>query len=246
MNDKSKVYIISDLHLSLSVDKPMDIFGDNWSDYVLRLENSWKSIVSDADYVIVPGDISWGMTIDEAAEDLRFLNSLPGKKILMKGNHEYWWNSLQKLNRLKADLQLDTLFFMHTNSFYIEELGIAVVGTRGWKCPDDRDFSDDDMKVYKREVLRLEMSIKDAEKYNPCDMICVFHYPPFDYKAQPSAFTELMKKYGIGECFFGHLHGITGNVFKTGDEIPVFASPDGVVCRLVSSDYLSFSPVKIR
>lgn len=246
MNDVCKIYIISDLHLSLSVDKPMDIFGAGWRDYVANLKKSWEEIVSDDDYVIIPGDISWGMTQDEAADDLRFLNELPGKKILMKGNHEYWWNSLQKLNRMKAELNLDTLFFMNTNSFYIEELDIAVVGTRGWKCPDDRDFSDEDLKIYKREVLRFEMSVKDSEKYNPKELICVFHYPPFDYKYQPSGFIEMMKKYGIVECFFGHLHGVEGDVFNQGKDIPVFAAPDDVICRLVSADYVNFSPVRIR
>lgn len=245
MVKKSKIYIISDLHLSLSVDKPMDIFGDNWSDYMSKIKCSWDSLVSDEDYVIIPGDISWGMTLDEASEDLKFLNALPGKKILMKGNHDYWWTSLLKLNNLKSELCLNSLFFMNTNSFYIEGCDTVVVGTRGWKCPGDGEFSEDDLKIYKRELLRFEMSLKDAEKHGAKDKICVFHYPPFNSKKEPSGFTDIMSNYGINKCFFGHLHGIFGGVFNDTEEIPVFTSPDSVDCKLISADYIGFSPARI-
>jgi len=245
MNNNSKIYIISDLHLSNTVDKPMDIFGAQWSDYMSRIKHEWEMRVSCDDYVIIPGDISWGMTLEEACEDLKFLNRLPGRKILMKGNHDYWWTSLLKLNMLKNEKCLESLNFMHTNSFYINECDTVIVGTRGWKCPGDKDFTADDMKIYKRELLRFEMSLKDAEKYGAADKICIFHYPPFNAKSEPSGFTEIMKNHGIKECFFGHLHGLCGGVFENAYNMPVFATVDGIEARLVSSDYIDFIPLNI-
>lgn len=245
VKSNSKIYIISDLHLSHSVDKPMDIFGDKWTDYMKVIEKSWSSKVCADDTVIIPGDISWGMTLPEALADLEFLNALPGKKILMKGNHDYWWTSLLKLNNLKTEHNLSTIQFMHTNSLYIEECDTVVVGTRGWKCLGDRDFSSDDMKIYKREILRFEMSLKDAAKYNASKTICIFHYPPFNFKAEPSGFTEIMNKYGIKECFFGHLHGFSGRCFSDTNDLVPYADTDGIKCRLVSADYIDFSPVKV-
>ena len=239
------IYIISDLHLSLSVNKPMDVFGEKWVDYVSRIRAEWESSVTCDDYVIIPGDISWAMTLEEATDDLLFLNNLPGKKILMKGNHDYWWSSLSKLSSLKKELNLDSLFFMHTSSFYIEECDAVVGGTRGWRCTGDKDFTEADLKIYKREILRFEMSLKDSSKYSNSRKICIFHYPPFNYKTEKSGFTDVMQMHGIDMCFFGHLHGLDGGKYCLAEDIPVFATIDGVDCRLVSSDYIEFTPVKV-
>ncbi|MBE7065465.1 MAG: serine/threonine protein phosphatase [Ruminococcaceae bacterium] len=245
MSNSCNIYIISDLHLSISVDKPMDIFGEGWTDYMSRLKEEWSAVVKTEDIVIIPGDISWGMTLSEALADLQFLNELPGKKILMKGNHDYWWTSLLKLNNMKAEHGLDTLEFMQTSSLYIEECDTAVVGTRGWKYIGDEEFSDGDLKIYKRELIRFEMSIKDSQKHGASNIICIFHYPPFNAKTEASGFTELMKKYGIEKCFFGHLHGIKGGKFLCAEDITPYAVTDGIDCRLISADYVSFKPVKI-
>ncbi|MBQ8165143.1 MAG: metallophosphoesterase [Clostridia bacterium] len=243
--NKTDIFIISDLHLSLSADKPMDVFGDLWDNYIARLKEAWCEKIGENDWVIIPGDISWAMTAEEAVPDLIFLNELPGKKVMMKGNHDYWWSSIAKLNQLKKDRHLDSLFFMHTSSFYIEECSVVVLGTRGWRCIGDKDFSEEDLKIYKRELLRFELSIKDAEKYDAEKRICIFHYPPFNGKYESSGFTDLMKKYKISECFYGHVHGIRGGVYKSFAEVPVSASVDGIDCRLISADYVNFSPVKI-
>lgn len=226
------LYAIGDLHLSFDerIEKPMDIFGPRWKDHYRKLEENWREIVRENDAVIIPGDISWGLRLDEALADLEWVHNLPGKKILTKGNHDLWWMGVGKLNRLHDDM----VFLQNTS---IETApGVYVCGSRGWICPGTEGFSEHDEKIYKRELLRLEFSLKEAQKQNPKAVIAALHYPPTNDKMQGSGFTDLMERYGVKTCIYGHLHG--KEAFKNGMQ-GVF---NGVEYRLVSLDYLECTP----
>lgn len=226
------LYAIGDLHLSFDerIEKPMDIFGPRWKDHYRKLEENWREIVRENDAVIIPGDISWGLRLDEALADLEWVHNLPGKKILTKGNHDLWWMGVGKLNRLHSDM----VFLQNTS---IETApGVYVCGSRGWICPGTEGFSEHDEKIYKRELLRLEFSLKEAQKQNPKAIIAALHYPPTNDKMQGSGFTDLMERYGVKTCIYGHLHG--KEAFKNGMQ-GVF---NGVEYRLVSLDYLECTP----
>lgn len=226
------LYAIGDLHLSFDerIEKPMDIFGPRWKDHYRKLEEKWRKIVTENDAVIIPGDISWGLRLDEALADLEWVHNLPGKKILTKGNHDLWWMGVGKLNRLHDDM----VFLQNTS---IETApGVYVCGSRGWICPGTEGFSEHDEKIYKRELLRLEFSLKEAQKQNPKAIIAALHYPPTNDKMQGSGFTDLMERYGVKTCIYGHLHG--KEAFKNGMQ-GVF---NGVEYRLVSLDYLECTP----
>ena len=226
------LYAIGDLHLSFDerIEKPMDIFGPRWKDHYRKLEEKWRKIVTENDAVIIPGDISWGLRLDEALADLEWVHNLPGKKILTKGNHDLWWMGVGKLNRLHSDM----VFLQNTS---IETApGVYVCGSRGWICPGTEGFSEHDEKIYKRELLRLEFSLKEAQKQNPKAIIAALHYPPTNDKMQGSGFTDLMERYGVKTCIYGHLHG--KEAFKNGMQ-GVF---NGVEYRLVSLDYLECTP----
>ncbi|MDD5603209.1 MAG: metallophosphoesterase [Eubacteriales bacterium] len=232
------LFAISDLHLSFGTDKPMDIFGEGWSGYTNKLSENWKRTVGPDDHVIIPGDISWAMNLKEAYADFAFIESLPGKKIISKGNHDYYWTTAAKLNRFIDENGFGSISFMHNNGFVIEN--IAICGTRGWKSPGDKDFSDEDNKVYRRELQRLEASLKETLKYDPgIDIVAALHYPPFNARREPTEFVGIMKKYGVKTCIYGHLHseGIRGRVEGI---------VDGIDYRLVSADHLLFMPMKLN
>ena len=200
-----RVYIISDLHLGTAVNKPMDVFGGNWVDgYWQRVCDDWRIKVTDEDVVLHGGDLSWGMTLNEAEPDLRELDALPGQKFLIKGNHDYWWSSLNKLSALG----LKTIRFVQNNAFDLGEY--VICGTRGWTVPEKNDVqSEEDKKIYAREIMRLEMSLQQATKLatNGQKIICMTHYPPFNAAFDDSPFTDLMAKYGVTLATYGHLHG---------------------------------------
>jgi predicted phosphohydrolase len=231
------ILAIADLHLALGIDKPMDIFGGRWSNYMDKLRNNWLNTIKEQDSVIIPGDISWATYIENAFEDFRFIDDLPGKKIISKGNHDYWWTTSSKLNKYLEENMLKTISFMHNNAFNIE--GIAICGTRGWKCPGEDDFKKDDEKIYKREVDRLELSIKSAETLEYSQRLVFMHYPPVTAKSQSSGFIDIMKKYNISECYYGHLHG-------EGIKGAIEGQYEGINLRLVSADYLNFTPLLIK
>lgn len=226
------LYAIGDLHLSFDerIEKPMDIFGPRWKDHYRKLEENWREIVRENDAVIIPGDISWGLRLDEALADLEWVHNLPGKKILTKGNHDLWWMGVGKLNRLHSDM-----FFLQNKSIEVSP-GVCVCGSRGWICPGTEGFGEHDEKIYKRELLRLEFSLQEARKMNPKVIIAALHYPPTNDKMQGSGFTELLEKYSVKTCIYGHLHG--RDAFKNGIQ-GVF---NGVEYRLVSLDYLECTP----
>ncbi len=230
------IYAISDLHLARSVDKPMDVFGARWSNYMERLEEEWRQTVSDGDHVLVPGDISWATYLDQAYEDFRLIDSLPGRKIISKGNHDYWWTTLSKLEQFIRKKGFGTISFMHNNSFRLENS--VVCGTRGWKTPGDDDFSAEDRKIYLRELQRLELSLAKAERRAGETLIAAIHFPIFNSKGVFSEFLDIMLKYGVDLCIYGHLHGEACRNAVEGDV-------RGMELRFVSADHLGFRPIKL-
>jgi predicted phosphohydrolase len=228
-----RVFAISDLHLAKSISKPMDVFGGDWKNYMERIETNWRSTVDEGDYVIVPGDVSWATYLDQVFEDFRFLDSLPGRKIISKGNHDYWWNSIKKLNEYVEANNFSTISFLHNNSFNIG--GVVICGTRGWKCPGDDSFGADDRKIYERELIRLELSLKSAVDIKNKTVIAALHFPPTDRNGTPTGFTEIMARYGVDICVYGHLHDDAGRAYE--------GICRGIDFKFVAADYLSFTPL---
>ena len=231
------IYVIADLHLSFSVDKPMDVFGNNWEYHADKIKRNWIEKVKPGDTVILPGDFSWATYLDESKQDFEYLNSLPGKKILLKGNHDYWWNTVSKMKKFLNENNFDNIDFLYNNSYLVENK--IIVGTRGWIT---NLKNKNDIKILKRENLRLEMSIKDGiQKYgDDKEIIAFIHYPPF-YKEAVSEdidFIKTLNKYNIKKCYYGHLHG---DSHKEAIEGLV----NGIEYKLISSDFLDFNLVKV-
>ena len=226
------IFAIADLHLSFGVNKPMDIFG-GWSDYVSRLEKSFKEKIRNTDTVVIPGDISWGINLSEAKPDFDFLNSLPGEKILLKGNHDYWWETKTKLEKFFLQNNFDTLKILFNNHYRYGEYGIC--GTRGWI--NEKKGEAADKKVLMREASRLETSIRSAISDN-LKPVVFLHYPPIYYNERNYEILEVLHRYGIKKCFYGHIHGSAQNYAIDG-------VVDGIDFRLISADYLKFVPLDI-
>ena len=232
------IYAIADLHLSFSEDKPMDIFGDNWENHAEKIKENWIKQVKEEDYVILPGDFSWEMYLNNTKLDFQYLNSLPGTKILLKGNHDYWWTTLTKMNEFIKENEFNNIYFLYNNSYLIENK--IIVGTRGWNILDEEN----DMKMIKRENARLELSIQDGlKKYGEDKEIIAFmHYPPINknllLRKEENEFIKTLKKYNINKCYYGHLHGPSHK-----DAIEGII--EGIDFKLISADYLDFKLVKI-
>lgn len=225
------VYAIGDLHLSLGCEKPMDIFK-GWENYTEKLTEKWNTVVSDSDTVVIIGDISWGMTLDEALMDFRYINDrLKGHKIFLKGNHDYWWSTMAKIERFKQEHSLDRIEFLFNNSFVAD--GLVICGTRGWTLEESNS---EELKIILREAGRLERSIKSA-KTAPDTVF--LHYPPITNSTKSQLIIDVMQKYNIERCYYGHLHG---------DAVPyaVNRSVDGISYRLLSADSIGFCPYKIK
>lgn len=228
------LYTIADLHLPLGVEKPMDIFGHSWAGYVDRLEYNWQRKIKPDDTVVLPGDFSWATYLEQSEKDFEFLNRLNGKKILLKGNHDYWWTTMNKLNSFIKEKGFNSIEFLQNNSFVYENIGIC--GTRGWIHPAWDNFNGEDRKIYDREVLRLELSLKSVKD---CKEIYVFtHYPPISVQRTENEFIRMMKQHGVTKCFYGHLHSASHKNAVNGIE-------DGIEYRLISGDYLQFDPFLI-
>lgn len=225
------LYIIGDLHLSFGEDKPMEIFGAHWEAHFEKIKSDWLNRVAPEDTVILPGDTSWAITFEGVRKDLDWIGQLPGTKIVFKGNHDYWWVSKKKMDAAYPEFK-----FVH-NTFSVYE-DVAICGTRGWICPND-DFSSEDEKVYKRELMRLENSIKQAVQAGYDKIIGVLHFPPTNEKKEPSGFTDIFEKYGIKTVVYGHVHG-KGN-FKNA----LNGNYRGVQYYLTSCDYLDFKLLKL-
>lgn len=222
------LYAIGDLHLSLGADKPMDIFGGNWLGYMDKLRQG-LSVIGPADTTVLLGDLSWALDLEGAKEDFRFLNEIPGRKIILKGNHDYWWNTVTKFQRFCQDNSFSDLHILNNNHFEYE--GVAICGTRGWFFEEEKSGEHDE-KVFRRELLRLEASLQSAGEL---PKLVFLHYPPRYRGYQCSEILELLTKYGVRACYYGHLHGASHSLAMEG----VW---DGVEFRLVSADKLDFQP----
>lgn len=221
------LYVIGDLHLSFGVEKPMDIF-DGWKDYSARIERHWQKTVKPEDTVVIAGDISWGMTISETVKDFLFIEKLNGKKIILKGNHDYWWSSIKKTEDMFSENGIQSISILQNNSY--EYGDIAICGTRGWI---NENGVKADSKIIAREALRLEMSIKSASPDK--EKIVFLHYPPIFLEDSNKSILEVLHKYEIKRCFYGHVHG---KACKNAVEGIV----DGIEYKLISCDYLNFKP----
>ncbi len=225
------LYAISDLHLGFNLDKPMDIFGDNWKDHEDKIRNNWISKITEKDTVLIAGDISWGINQKESLEDLNWIESLPGKKIISKGNHDYWWNSISKLNKMFENTK-----FIQNNFFTYEDY--AICGTRGWICPGSDKFTEEDTKIFKREIIRLKLSLDSAKAAGYNKFIVMLHYPPTNEKFQKSEFIEVVEEYNVEKVIYGHLHG---DALKR-----VYSGVHGNIDYIVTSaDYLDFNPIQL-
>jgi hypothetical protein len=224
------LFAIADTHLSFGTDKPMDTF-DGWKDYTVRLEKNWNNIVTDSDYVIIAGDISWAMNFKELKADFKFINNLNGKKIILKGNHDYWWNTVKKMNEFLAENNFDTISFLYNSSVDFD--GFSICGSRGWFFDSDEE---QDEKVLNREVLRLKMSLDSAS----CDEKIVFlHYPPVTTNGKCVEILNLLNEYGIKKCYYGHLHGVAAK-YAVDDTV------GDISLKLISADRLNFTPYLIK
>ena len=232
------IYVIADLHLSFNNPKPMDIFGDNWASHEDKIKNDWIQKVKEEDLVVIPGDFSWETYLKDTKLDFQYLNSLPGKKILLKGNHDYWWTTVTAMRKYLQDNNFNNIDFLYNNSYEFENK--ILCGTRGWSIADEEM----DKKLIRRELIRLELSIKDGIcKYgNDKEIIVFMHYPPITkakiISQQEAEFVNLMKKYNVKRCYYGHLHGIS-----ISDAIE--GNVEGIEFKLVSADSMDFKLLKI-
>ena len=223
------LFTISDLHLSLSCDKPMDIFY-GWNNYVERLTANWKRVVGEDDTVVIPGDLSWGLKLEDSLLDLQYLNQLPGKKVIFKGNHDLWWGTMAKLNAFLKENKLDTIFPVFNN--YYEAEGKAICGSRGWMVDD----SEQNKKIILREAGRLEASLLAAEK-SGLEPIVFLHYPPVYADVCCQEITDVLKKHKITMVYHGHIHG--SGLHR------VIKEYENISYKLVSCDCIGFTPYKI-
>ena len=225
------LYAIGDLHLCLGAPKPMDIFGGAWVGYLDKLKQG-LSAIQPQDTVVLLGDISWALGLEESKADFFWINEIPGRKIILKGNHDYWWNTSTKFQRFCTENDFSQMFLLNNNHFEYE--GIAICGTRGWFFEEERS-NEHDEKIFKRELLRLEASLKSAGSL----MKYVFlHYPPRYKGYECPEILELLKTYDVRRCFYGHLHGAS-------HKLAIEGLWDGVDFKLVSADKLNFEPYKV-
>lgn len=235
------IFTIADLHLSTneSTNKSMEVFGRRWKDYVEKLKKNWNALVGPDDTVIIPGDISWAMHLKEAAEDLILLDSLPGQKIIGKGNHDFWWATLSKLNTFFEEHNIHSIQCLYNNAHLVEDL--VICGSRGWfndeslnGVPENTDYG----KIVNREVMRLKLSLEDGKRFpEELERAVFLHFPPVfrDFRCQE--IIDVMKEYGVKRCFYGHIHGCYDQ--------PSTFSDDGITYELISADFLNFIPKKI-
>ena len=233
------IYVIGDLHLSFKENKPMSIFGDNWEGHEEKIKNNWIENVKEEDLVILPGDFSWATYLKDTDMDFEYLNKLPGKKLLLKGNHDYWWTTVTSMRNFLKENDFENIDFIYNNSYEFEDK--IIVGTRGWSQTEDVE----DKRLSKREALRLELSIQDGiNTYGKDKEIVVFmHYPPITNanltKNETNEFIQILQKYNIKRCFYGHLHGASIKEAVEGEHF-------GIDFKLVSADGLNFKLYEIK
>lgn len=234
------IYAIADLHLSFCNDidfnnledmytsKPMGVFGEKWHNHHVKLWRNWNETVSEEDIVLVPGDISWALKLEETVYDFKFIEKLPGHKILGRGNHDYWWKSVKKISETVAD----NVKILQNNFFYLKN-DLVLCGTRGWLCPNDEYFKEHDRKIFAREIVRLENSLQKAPRNK--NILVMLHYPPVNDKHEKNEFIEVMQEYPVTTCIYGHLHSYAIKNRLEGEKW-------GINFALVSADYLNFTP----
>ena len=233
-----KICAISDLHLSLMVEKPMDVFGGAWENYTEKIKENWQKVVEKEDVVLIAGDISWAMKLEETKADFDFIEKLNGKKIIIKGNHEYWWKSISAVR----DVLPESIVALQNDSVKIENYIFS--GTRGWiikEGPNDQTFTEDDEKIYRREGIRLRLTLEDAikNKKEGDKLICLMHFPPFNSKREDSIFTEIFEEYKVDAVVYGHLHKSAGRY----DNVYV---KNGIKYYLTSADLIDMNPLIIE
>ena len=226
------LYTIGDLHLSFQADKPMDIFGREWEGHAEKLLKGFEKVTAD-DVTVIVGDLTWGMDMPSCEEDFRFIDRLPGRKIILKGNHDLWWSTASAAQRFFRAHGMETISILNNNCFFYE--GTALCGTRGWFCPPEGG-TDHDRKIMAREVIRLEASLKaagDAE-----EKIVFLHYPPFYGRYYSKDMVKLLRDYGVSRVYYGHIHG-------SGRLLAFEGEADGIEYRLVSADHVGFAPIRV-
>ena len=229
------IYAIADLHLSFNTDKPMDIFGPNWENHAEKIKQDWVEKVKEEDTVLIPGDFSWETYLEDTYKDFEFLNTLPGRKILLKGNKDYWWTTLTNIQNYLKGNNFDTIDILFNNSYEIENYVVA--GTRGWDYTKSND-----RKIIEREIGRLELSLKDAKRKNKEIIVCM-HYPPMSKNYLDNEFERkilyLLKEYNVKRCIYGHLHG-------TSHAQAIIGEIEGIKFDLVSADFINFKLLKLN
>lgn len=231
------IYAIGDLHLSLKNPKPMDIFGENWKNHDKKIKNNWIKKVNNDDIVLIPGDFSWETYIENTYEDFKFLNELPGNKILLKGNHDYWWTTYSNINKYLKNNEFNTINILFNNSYELDKY--IVTGTRGW------DYSkSDDKKIIEREINRLILSLEDAKRLNKNKPIIVcMHYPPISKNYEKNEYEQkiikILKEYKVKKCIYGHLH-------SSSHAQAIIGEKENIEFNLVSADYLNFDLLEIK
>lgn len=234
------LFVISDLHLDvLTNEKSMEVFGDKWKDYTKRIQKNWSAVVEENDTVIIPGDISWALTLEESLTDLKWIEALPGKKILMKGNHDFWWSTVTKMKRFFAENNLNTFDILHNNALEIESYIIA--GSRGWfvdkTVQPQKTITVDYEKILNREQIHLRMSLDEAKSIQEKtgkEILVFFHFPPIwgDFKCDE--LLNILKEYNISRAFFGHIHGSYNH--------SSYFDYDGIQFKMISADFIDFIP----
>jgi predicted phosphohydrolase len=237
------VFVMSDLHLSTNqwTDKSMEVFGTRWHSYMVRIKNNWNRLVAPEDTVVVNGDISWAMTLEEARSDFDFLNSLTGTKIISKGNHDFWWSTVSKINSFFEQNKFDTIKILHNNAHLVE--GFVICGSRGWynddkiaSMPQNADYQ----KIVSREATRLRASLSEASMLE-CDgheRLVFLHFPPVWGDFVCREILDVLHEFGVTRCFFGHIHGLY--------EIPASFIYENIKFTMTSADFLNFTPLFIK
>ena len=239
------LYVLSDLHLSTNrkTNKSMEVFGNRWKNYMERIENNWRHLVDPTDTVIIPGDISWAMTLDEATEDFAYLDSLPGQKIIGKGNHDYWWATQAKATAFFEKNHFQSIRLLHNNFYTVDSF--RVCGSRGWyndenlgNIPPGTDYH----KIVSREAIRLGISLSEAEKQNeadglPLEKLVFLHFPPVFRDFRCREILDVLHKFGVRRCFYGHIHGVY--------DIPGTFHDEDISFTMVSADHLNFTPLYV-
>ncbi|GHU87656.1 ser/threonine protein phosphatase [Clostridia bacterium] len=226
------LYVIGDLHLGLSVDKPMDIFGADWDNHTGKIKENFK-FLQPSDTLILLGDTSWGLKPEEAAADFRFIGGFNGRKLIVKGNHDYWWATVGKMRRFLDGLGLPAMDFVHNTAFRVGD--IAVCGTRGWFYEEER--SEQNEKVFRRELGRLKASL-DRGKTLGAELVAFLHYPPLYEGYRCDEIVDMLNEYGVKRCYYGHLHGAARGRAIEGEYF-------GIDYKLVSADHVNFTPVEV-